>query len=111
MSFVENYQIIKNEVMFKNNQLPKNIKTIFTSNSFGVSDHYNVWIAEKVFNGSKYVVSQHGSGYLENYDKYSRVEFRTCDKFIAWGNKTFSKKINAPPQFNAANILSIIFCL
>jgi putative transferase (TIGR04331 family) len=98
MSFIENYKLIKNEVTSKNSLLPQKIKTIFTSNSFGKKDNYNIWIAEKVFNGAKYIVGQHGSGYLESYDKFSRIEFRTCDKFIAWGNQQFSKKIF--PLFN-----------
>ena len=65
---------------------------------FGKGDKYNIWIAEKVHEGSKYIVGQHGQGYLEYYDKFSRIEFRTCDKFISWGNKTFSKKMK--PLFN-----------
>ena len=47
---------------------------------------------------SKYIVGQHGFGYLESYDKESRVELRTCDKFISWGNKKYSNKIY--PLFN-----------
>ena len=97
LSFIENYENFKNEIL-KNKYLKKKRKTIFTSNNFGASDKHNIWLAEKVFEGSKYIVGQHGCGYLEDYDKYHRVEFRTCDKFISWGNKVFSKKIK--PLFN-----------
>ena len=97
LSFIENYDKIRDEIS-KNKNLKKKKKIIFTSNLFGKGDKYNIWIAEKVHEGSKYIVGQHGQGYLEYYDKFSRIEFRTCDKFISWGNKKFSKKIK--PLFN-----------
>jgi len=97
LSFIENYEKIRFEIS-KNKKLKKKKKIIFTSNLFGKGDKYNIWIAEKVHEGTKYIVGQHGQGYLEYYDKFSRVEFRTCDKFISWGNKKFSKKIK--PLFN-----------
>ena len=97
LSFIENYDKIRDEIS-KNKNLKKKKKIIFTSNLFGKGDKYNIWIAEKVHEGSKYIVGQHGQGYLEYYDKFSRIEFRTCDKFISWGNKTFSKKMK--PLFN-----------
>ena len=56
-SFVENYQHIKNKVLSNNYPLPKRVKTIFTSNSFGIDDYHNIWIAEK-FKWIK--VGQHG---------------------------------------------------
>ena len=97
LSFIENYKKIRDEIS-KNKNLKKKKKIIFTSNLFGKGDKYNIWIAEKVQQGSKYIVGQHGQGYLEYYDKFSRVEFRTCDKFISWGNRKFSNKIK--PLFN-----------
>lgn len=97
MSFIEDYKNIRKEILKKDN-LSKKINTIFTCNTFGKGDIINLWIAEKVFEGTKYIVGQHGFGYLEYYDKKSRVEYRTCDKFISWGNRIFSKKI--APLYN-----------
>lgn len=96
-SIIENYEEIR-DVINNKKYLAKKIKIIFTTNSFGKSDKHNIWIAEKINQGSKYIVGQHGFGYLESYDKKSRVEFRTCDKFISWGNKRYSSKIS--PLFN-----------
>ena len=96
-SMIENYWKIIDEIV-NDKYLSKKIKIIFTTNSFGKSDKHNLWIAEKVSQGSKYIVGQHGFGYLESYDKESRVELRTCDKFISWGNKKYSNKIY--PLFN-----------
>jgi len=96
LSIIENYKNIINYC--KNLNWPKNPKFIFTSNSFGSSGIFQIWLAEKVHKGFKYFVGQHGFGYLELNEKKDHIEFVTADKFFSWGNKVFDKKM--VPLFN-----------
>lgn len=97
-NFLENYKYIsQNQKKILSPNFPK---VIFTSNLFGKDDLTNCWIAEKVENGSKYIVGQHGGSYLEWYDKYSRVEYDTCDYFLSWGKKKRLGNKKVIPMFN-----------
>ncbi len=97
LTVLENYLQIKNFVESKINW-PKNPKIIFSSNSFADGGPAQFWIAEKSEYKSKYLLGQHGAGYLEYYDKNFRAELKPVDGFISWGNHIFSEKIK--PTFN-----------
>ena len=97
-NFLENYKSIYKKQ--KQIYSPKFPKVIFTSNIFGSNDIVNCWIAEKVESGTKYIVGQHGGSYLEYYDKYSRIEYDTCDYFLSWGKSKNKKNKKVVPMFN-----------
>ena len=105
LSVIENYQDTIN--FCKNLPWPEKPKFIFTSNSFGSSGVFQIWLAEKVSMGFKYFVGQHGLGYLELNEKNDHIEFKTSDKFFAWGNAGFDKKIQ--PVFNLKVVGKKIF--
>ena len=96
LTVLENFTQIKDFI--KNLRWPDNPKMIFSSNSFADGGPTQFWIAEKIEQGSKYYLGQHGAGYLEYYDKKFRAEIKPVDGFITWGNHKFSKKIY--PAFN-----------
>ncbi len=96
LSIIEHYKDTINYC--KNISWPQKPKFIFTSNSFGSSGIFQIWLAEKVHSGFKYFVGQHGFGYLELNEKKDHIEFDTADRFFSWGNKIFDKKIL--PLFN-----------
>ena len=96
LSIIEHYKDTINYC--KNISWPQKPKFIFTSNSFGSSGIFQIWLAEKVHSGCKYFVGQHGFGYLELNEKKDHIEFDTSDRFFSWGNKIFDKKIL--PLFN-----------
>lgn len=64
---------------------PKKPKFIFTSNNFAGDDVFKIWTANKVAEGVKYIVGQHGAGYGTHKHESPTVEEETSDKFITWG--------------------------
>ena len=64
---------------------PKKPKFIFTSNNFAGDDVFTMWTANKVAEGIKYIVGQHGAGYGTHKYESPTVEEETSDKFITWG--------------------------
>lgn len=96
LSVLENYNQIINFIEKLN--LPKSPKKIFSSNCFGEGGPNQFWIADKVEQGSKYYIGQHGAGYLELYEKNFRVEIKPADGLISWGQDKLNKKII--PSFN-----------
>jgi putative transferase (TIGR04331 family) len=73
---------------------PRNPKFIFTSNGFDTDELFKVWTAEKVEQGHKYYVGQHGNLYgTWVYHGYTIPEYSATDKFISWGWKNDDPKI------------------
>ena len=66
---------------------PKDPKFIFTSNNFVADELFKVWTAEKVNNGTPYIVGQHGNGYGTHKSDQSTIEETTADRFLTWGWK------------------------
>ncbi len=66
--------------------LPAKPRSIFLSNNFLVHDVLKIWVAEKVLNGTKYIVGQHGNHYgTHRYFSNPSIEEITSDRFITWG--------------------------
>jgi putative transferase (TIGR04331 family) len=84
-SYNENFKKIK-EYIFKINW-PKNPNFIFTSNNHISDDLFKIWAVEKIKNGTKYFIGQHGSGYGTHINPwvYNSLEEQTADKFLIWG--------------------------
>lgn len=65
---------------------PSKPKFIFTSNNFDTDEVFKIWTAQKVENGVKYYVGQHGNLYgTWIYHTQHIPEYSTSDKFISWG--------------------------
>lgn len=72
---------------------PKRPKFIFTSTSFDTDEIFKLYTAEKVEEGVKYFIGQHGSNYGVTKNNYSEEEcIATSDNFITWGWKDNNPK-------------------
>jgi putative transferase (TIGR04331 family) len=64
----------------------KKPRAIFTSNNFDTDEIFKSWVADKVLQGSKYIVGQHGNNYgTHRYSLFPAIEEITADRFITWG--------------------------
>ena len=77
---------------------PTNVKVIYTANGFAGDSLFQLWAANKVLSGTRYVVGQHGNNYGTLKLSTFWPEMNTSDKFISWGwrdpeNKYVSKII------------------
>lgn len=82
-SYLEAYSEIRD--ISRKQIWPKNPKFIFTSNNFAGDEIFKTWVAEKVIEGKKYFVGQHGSNYGTNKYFSPTIEEETADKFLTWG--------------------------
>ena len=92
---IENFKLIL--LKLKKTTLPTKPKIIFTT--FGVNNvFFNVYAANKILEGSKYVLLQHGNTSLATHYEFKYLaEAKTQDYFITWGVK---KNKNQIPLFN-----------
>lgn len=81
--YLESFREILRQLKLLN--WPDKPRIIFTSNNFDTDEHFKIWTACKIANGSRYIVGQHGSNYgtLRNFSP--TVEEITADRFISWG--------------------------
>ena len=90
-SFLEDY---KKTSEVANSYNPKKPKVIFTSNSHCYNDLFKIYSANKIENGSKLVIGQHGGFYgVGSWGSEEKHEIRICDKYLSWGWKSKSSKI------------------
>ena len=84
LSYLEGYKNLQDKV--EHSPWPKNPKLIFTSNSFLVDDFFKAWTAEKVENGSKLIIGQHGGNFGTALFGFVE-EHQLCisDTFVSWG--------------------------
>ena len=72
-----------------------------TSYSHYNDEAFKIYVAQKIGEGSKFVVLQHGhQGHHELCGTF--YEKRICDNYISWGNKDFDKK--TIPLFITTNV-------
>ena len=69
---------------------PNDPKTIITSYDHAFNDPFKIYAANKIMNGSKLFILQHGSAGLHDYCN-SYYEKNICDKYLSWGNKSKDK--------------------
>jgi putative transferase (TIGR04331 family) len=81
----------------KNLKWPKKPRFIFTSNSYDYCEAFKIWVAEKVEEGCKYIIGQHGNNYGTNlYLGVNTLEEEVSDIFITWG---FSNNSSHRPAY------------
>lgn len=84
-SYMEGYEELENYA--RDVKMPKFPRVIFTSNNYDTDEFFKVWVVEKIKQGSKYLVGQHGSNYGTHlyYGNGSWPERSAVDAFITWG--------------------------
>ena len=98
-AFLENFNQLQNNIKYLN--WPKSPKVILTSYSHYNDEAFKIYVAQKIGEGSKFVVLQHGhQGHHELCGTF--YEKRICDNYISWGNKDFDKK--TIPLFITTNV-------
>jgi putative transferase (TIGR04331 family) len=82
--YIEGYDVLKKSV--KNINWPVAPKIIFTSNAVIANDFFKLWSSEKVENGAKLLLGQHGGGYGAMRFNFNELhETSVSDKYITWG--------------------------
>jgi putative transferase (TIGR04331 family) len=82
--FLESYK--NQNLLLQTFNLPKNPQLIATANGFQGSTIYSQYIANKVEEGSKLYIFQHGGSYGQFKNHFaSEFETRLADKFFTWG--------------------------
>jgi len=87
-NFLEGYKDIIKNLKYLN--WPNDPKTIITSYDCAFNDLFKIYTANKIMNGSKLFIFQHGSAGLHDYCN-SYYEKNVCDKYFSWGNKSKDK--------------------
>ncbi len=64
---------------------PAYSRVVFTSNNFDTDELFKVWLAEKITQGTKYIVGQHGNNYGTYRYWNPSIEESTADFFVTWG--------------------------
>ena len=81
---------------YKKLKWPKNPEYILTSHAHIIDDVFKIYVAKKKIKGSKFLISQHGSGgYYEQHLYYDK---KICDRYLVWG-KGFKKDKKTFPLF------------
>ena len=89
-SYLETYQGLRSQV--KKLGWPDKPKSIFTCDAYAFDELFKLWTAEKVEEGSKLLIGQHGGNYgidLFNADEEHVISI--SDSFLTWG---WNKEIN-----------------
>jgi putative transferase (TIGR04331 family) len=102
-SYLESYKKIKKIAL--NKYSPK-AKIIVTANGYSSFDDFKIWMADRVDNGAKLIIHQHGGHYGTGlFSACEQHEISISDKYFSWGWK--NKKDNIFPM-PAVKLLSKI---
>ena len=99
--FLENYKNGVNEI--KKQRLPVNPKIIITSVDDISNEPFKFYMADKITNGSKLFLIQHGGSYgtSDNFP-IEKLQLKIADKYFSWGWKDQNKKV--VPNFCLKNL-------
>ena len=65
---------------------PDRPRAVFNSNNFDTDEIFKSWTADKVMQGTKYVIGQHGNNYgTHRYFVNPSIEEMNADRFVTWG--------------------------
>ena len=84
--YLEGY---KNQLeRIKNTHWQKSPKVIWTSNAYHFHDFFKLWAAEKVEQGSKLIIGQHGGNYgMAKWNASEDHQISISDVYFSWGWK------------------------
>lgn len=94
-SFIEGYGFLKQHIK----KIDMSPKLILTANAHINNDFFNLWAAESVNNGTKYIVSDHGSYLMDflNFNVWTQY-YDNHATWIDWLDKANSKNTKLPCQ-------------
>ena len=83
--YLENYAIFKNQTL---KTFPKKTSIIYTANAYQGNDSFKFWCAERVSNGAKLIIGQHGGNFgLGLINQTEDHQLKIADSFLSWGWK------------------------
>jgi len=89
--YLENYK--KTKELIKKSKLLQNPKIIITSTGNQYNDAFKIYAAQKILNGSKLFVIQHGATYgVADFSPDEKLEIKITDKYLTWGWKENDNK-------------------
>ena len=94
------------ELQNKSNKLswPKNPHSIYTCDSFEYDELFKLWSAEKVLNGTNFIIGQHGNNAGSNKFISPTIDEEVSDRFITWGWDKKNEKYKKGFIFKNLNI-------
>ena len=90
ITYLENYKTLQSEINSKGFQ-KKNIKKIFSMTSFIDNEIFKIWLANKVENGSKFVIVSHGGCLTPKLNGFFNYFAKIADKVIT-SKKSLNQK-------------------
>jgi len=83
-AYLEGYNVLVNCI--ENLMWPKNPKCIFASNGIQSLDLLKAWAAQKVENGTRLIIGQHGGHYgIGKWNWIEEHEISISDRYLSWG--------------------------
>lgn len=100
-SYLEGFNVLKK--LTKSQGWPKSPRYIFTSNAYSSDEIFKCWAGEKVENGSKLIIGQHGGNFgMTPMATHEAHQIKISDKWLSWGwNDTSEDKIISVGNFKS----------
>ena len=89
-SYLENYEYIKRTAAKL--KWPKKPQAIITANAYDFNELFKIWTANKIEQGTKYFILQHGTLVGDSNRTEDTNEYQVCDKYFNWGTRINNKK-------------------
>jgi len=95
ITYLENYKTLQSQINSKGFQ-NKNIKRIFSMISFIDNEIFKIWLANKVENGSKFVIVSHGGCLTPKLNGFFNYFSKIADKVITSKKSLNQKEYQMP---------------
>jgi len=93
--YIEGFKKLLDNV--NKNNFPKKVKKIYTSVGIWKDEIFKAWVAQKIADGTKLIIGQHGGDYGSAYfNIFENHEIKVSDAYLSWGWKDNDKIIKAP---------------
>jgi putative transferase (TIGR04331 family) len=81
--YVEGYAEARDQALAT---FPSHPKAILTANAYSSHESFKLWAAEKVEEGARLAIWQHGGTYgMARWSSNEQHELAVCDRFFSWG--------------------------
>ena len=95
LTYLENYKSLKSEINSKGFQ-NKDIKKVFSMTSFIGNEIFKIWLANKVENGSKFIIASHGGCLTPKLNGFFDYFPKIADRIITIKKSLNNKEIQMP---------------
>ena len=103
VTYLENYKSLKSEINSKGFQ-HKELKKIFSMTSFISNEIFKIWLANKVENGSKFIIVSHGGCLTPKLNGFFNYFPKIADKIITRKKSLNNKEIQMPLLKNTMSL-------